>query len=545
MRALLLPLLPLLLCAGCATAPPASHVPSTSPDIERVVREGRDGLRPRCLALDAPLNLFFRWNEADRYARTVEATRDPRPCSAWRAVIAERREGWVPVPIHHTRDDARDDVTAVVNVLGVALPDDVVLELEQVRGGARQMRARGVGVDEVLARQTLPLTLADNADLTERYGHGFAGAVYARAVHNEANNAWAFARLEEDMTRMLGAGEAQALQEMKARDNVVVLVSMGLGWDETVDEHTVGYVKAFVETVQSIGVPVEVLERNTWGGLAENAALLQKTVERHLAAGKDVVLLGLCKGVPELLAGAVAAVAPTLDDARAQTRRAADRGRVVGVINMSGMLSGILFGDWVAPFATPLAAGGAVLGAIPLRTVQETGHYMAVLPQLSTSKVERFTAAFLPGLPSDAVYIDVVGVVPGDGLLVEDIGAMGPFIEADRRRDLAKAANDGFVRYPGNELPRTVPGRGAGKADAVEPLAARHYTVVMSGSHMLFDGAFGPWSMASLDNQRALFRATVNFVVDAPAPPAAPPAAAPAAAGPAVATTPVTAGRAP
>lgn len=492
-----------LAASGATTAtstsadPTKSSFPSGNSPLTRVLhvlREGRDGARPRCFEVESGLNIFFRWDDADRYARTIEATRDARSCFDWRGVVRERQQGWVKVS-----DDDR-------SVFGSSFGNDIAADFAAIRDGANVVD--GASVDDVfkdvMARGGF--TADENARLTARYGHGFVGAVYQKSVFAEPKNAWAFDVLERDMSRTVALGDAAARQEMQAKSkNLVVMVSMGLGWDETVDEHTVGYVKDFIETVKSIGVEVDVLERQTFGTVEENTTILQKKVDAYLEAGKDVVLFGLCKGSPELFAAAARATASSLDEHGAQTKRKAGRGRVVGAINMSGMLSGILFGDWVAPYETPLAIGGAVLAAIPLRDTQEIGAYMKILPQLSTPRVAAFKQSFVAQLPKDAVYIDVVGVVPDDGLLKKDIGAMGPFINTDRARDLAKASNDGFVRYPGNELPKDV--------------AVRHYVVVMSGSHMLFDGAFGRWSMESLDNQRALFRAAVRFVVDAPLPP--------------------------
>jgi hypothetical protein len=486
---------------GCATpsATATATATTTTTPATRLVhlwREGRDGARPRCLETASGLNVFLRWNDADRYARTVEATRDDRSCASWRTVVRERQQGWVVI-----HDDDR-------TIFGTPLSAELVADLAAIRDGANVVD--GATVDQVatdiIARGGF--TLEDNIALTDRYGHGFVGSVYQKTVFAERKNAWAFEVLERDMARTVALGEAAALQEMQAKSqNLVVMVSMGAGWSHIVDEHTVPYVKDFIETVKSIGVEVDVLERDTFGDVEENAVHLQKKVEAYLDAGKDLVLFGLCKGTPELFAAAARATASSLDEAGAQTRRSAGRGRVVGAINMSGMMSGLVFGDWLAPYETPLALSGAVLSAVPLRSAREVGSYMKMVPQLTTPRIEAFTKTFVTKLPKDAVYIDVVGVVPDDGLLKRDIGAMGPFINTDRERDLAKASNDGFLRYPGNELPRGV--------------AVRHYVVVMSGSHMLFDGAFGPWSMESLDNQRALFRAAVRFVVDAPLPPAA------------------------
>jgi hypothetical protein len=493
-----IPLLALLASIACAT--PSSVEATTAKTAARtglrhVWREARDGARPRCLVIESGLHVFLRWNDADRYARTIEATRDERSCADWRTVVREREQGWVVV-----EDDDRA-------IFGTPLGPDLVADLAAIRDGANV--TDGATVDEVAAAIAARggFTLEDNIALTDRYGHGFVGAVYQRTVFAEPKNAWAFQVLERDMARTVALGEAAALQEMKAKSpNLVVMVSMGAGWGHVVDEHTVPYVRDFITTVKSIGVDVDVLERDIFGDVEENAARLQQKVEQYLDSGKDVVLFGLCKGSPELFAAAARATASSLDEAGAQTRRKAGRGRVVGAINMSGMMTGLVFGDWLAPYESLLAISGAVFAALPLRTTREVGSYMKMVPQLTTPRIEAFAKTFVTKLPKDAVYIDVVGVVPDDGLLKRDIGAMGPFINTDRARDLAKASNDGFLRYPGNELPRDV--------------AVRHYVVVMTGSHMLFDGAFGPWSMESLDNQRALFRAAVRFVVDAPLPPA-------------------------
>ncbi len=447
-----------------------------------------DHERPRCLVgAGVRSNLFFRWNDADRYARTMEVRRDRRPCSAWRAVVREPA-GWTALPMGAT------------HALGRPLPVRLGDELEQVRRGANELRAADLDEESVLDG---PFTVDANQGLTARFGHGFTGEVYARSITSQPQNQGAHAFLERSMRAQLAVDEAVANAAMqRIGKGVVVLVSMGYGWDETVDEDTVGYVKDFIQTVQALGADVEVMERNTYGGLAENAALLAPKVRAHLAAGKDVILFGLCKGSPELYAATASVLAPYLDAERTQARRPAGWGQVRGVLNMSGMMSGILFSDQLGGYGWALELLGGAMTWLPGRELQANGRYLAILPSLTSEKVAAFKATFEDGLPSDAVYLDVVGVVPEDGILKDDIGAMQPLIEMDRDGDVAKAANDGFIVYPGNQM---------------KPGLSRHqYAVVMSGSHMLFDGGFGGLPMSDLRNERALFRAAIQLVLAPP-----------------------------
>ena len=457
----------------------------------------REAGLPRALEVPGGANVFFRWKERDRYHRVVEATRKARPVSAWREVV----KGWSTWTV--VAPEAND-------VTGVQLPAELQPELDQIRRGANALVAHRMTAAEWLRSSPLAeFTEAINTELTARYGHGFVGEIYAAHLESRRENQAARAELDRIFQRDLAAGESAsfaALQQESA--GVVMLVSMGLGWDREITKSTKDYVRDFLETVQALGIETHVLDRKSMGTMDENIPLLKAQVEARLAAGKDVILFSLCKGALELMAAAAAAVGDHLDAQRTQTGRPAGSGRILGVLNLSAMLSGIVLADKV-PTKTVL---GTLLSHFPFApALRDLGRYMLFLPHVSTPKVHAVKEQFLPRLPSDALYVDAVGVVPGNGLLTKDIGAMKPFIDYDRKNNLAKAANDGFVIYPGNELPRGI--------------AEQHVAVVVSGSHMLFDGAFGAHSLEVRANKVALMRSLVRFVLEAKRPTAAAPPA--------------------
>ncbi|HEY4221647.1 MAG TPA: sterol desaturase family protein, partial [Myxococcota bacterium] len=236
--------------AACATVPlPSSaSAPGAQATVARVVR-GRGAL-PHCVVASDGRAVTFAWDQADRYQRTISARVDDR-CDGGGARYDFPRGGH--------------------DIFGIALPDDVVDALEQARMGADELRPARVSAE---ALSQTAYSLPENQWLTQRYGHGFAASVYAAWLQAQPDNQRARRELERLVDGVLAQSDDSAVLELKKRaPNVVVLVSMGFGWDPDVDENTKDYVKAFLESVRTLGIPVDVLHHATWGGLEENAAV--------------------------------------------------------------------------------------------------------------------------------------------------------------------------------------------------------------------------------------------------------------------------------
>src|SRR5581483_5168107 len=110
---------------------------------------------------------------------------------------------------------------------------------------------------------------------TKKYGHGLTGALYAKSLAERPGNQQARDEIVRIVDDELAEGDAVANADIAAKTkNVVVLVSMGFGWDNKIDEHTVSYVKDFLETVRALGAEVDVMDRDPFGSLEGNTALL-------------------------------------------------------------------------------------------------------------------------------------------------------------------------------------------------------------------------------------------------------------------------------
>jgi hypothetical protein len=430
-------------------------------------------------------SVIFQWDQKDSYARKIHSATVPVSCERWMAVGGAAQQTLPWGHDYHPR-------------LPEGIPEEVLRRLEQVKRGGNVYRSEPDGATYLAHHPIQKFTLETNRELSKKYGKGFAGEIYQAWIESQpANAAFRASYLETLSTLQAGARRSDSLS--KKAKGLHALVIMGLGWDQDLKPSTPFYVRDFVTEIQQTGIDTTILKRPALGTYEENVALLVPQIKERLRAGEDIILFGLCKGSTEMLAATSQVLSSYLDSERTQKNRPAGYGRIVAVINLSGMFRG----TYLAELASSIHGTrtlGRVLRKMPFPKLEEAGEYERALPSISVAHLSEARSQFTTGLPSDAVYVEVVGVVPGNGLIANDTATMRTFQNMDRALHLAVGASDGFIEYPGNTLP--------------DDVSSDHSVMVFNGTHMLTDGTVGPYDLSDRKTRINAYQALYEMVLD-------------------------------
>ncbi len=437
--------------------------------------EKEDGHRPRCLETpDAKGNWFFTWDESEKWNRDVEIAQAALPCRRWKDLPANAAKTVLK--------------PADKKVGAIALEACTQVALKQVRLGAKKLRGELLAADWLKKNPVETYTIEKNRELTNDYGGGFAGDVYAAWLRQEPENAKAEKDLLKEFEKALEEEDPTVTNKAKSKD-IVALYSLGMGWDpkDAPPDSTMAILNA---EMLKLGVETKFLKNHPMAGIPENVEILTKQIVDELATGKDVILVGLCKGSPELLGAFAAAMKNRLDDKREQKNRPRGDGRVLAFLNVSGLIGGTYIADKAKTFPKWL-----------LTSFKVKEEMLKQMESMTSAAAIDFNKTWVGKLPSDVVYTSLVGIVPETG--------MNPALESKwmaqmrgitKLLKLADAAHDGFIEYPKQAIP-------TGNS-------TRETTIVIEGSHVLWEGYLGRHELNSPKARRALFSALFRQTLD-------------------------------
>lgn len=441
-----------------------------------------------CYSIGKAGSLLLKYNPIARYSRDVDALVTPLNCSAGQ--VARILSGvdllpWYDIEKFQSLLDNRPGLKAAVE--SIAKGSNVVIPASY--------SARDYLREHPISNYTRSL----NIELTQKFGHGFSGQIYREYLLNNPANQKALSEIATNIRtyRSLQVKAVAAAEIKKLSSNTVLLVSMGLDWSDEVNQHTPDYIKKFLTKIQQAGIEVKFMRRNPVGLMEDNVKEIQPQVEAVLASGKNVVLLGMCKGMPELLAAVSESMKGNLDAKRMQVNKKG-RGKVEGVVGMSPMMGGLYWAD-------KRDGNGAfdlieeLTGELPGRTTTMISTYLDALESITSEKTQSLLNRIAPNLPADVAYIGLSGILPNNARLYVK-NSMKPFVDANRRLNIAKGANDGFLEYPKTAIPTS--------------WSPRVFNVPVHGSHMLTDGAVNEYSLQNAENESALYYSLLKFILE-------------------------------
>lgn len=446
--------------------------------------EESDGGRPRCLPASGG-NLFFSWDEGDKFERRLYVRRSTYGCAQWRKAL-------IPSPFRRWTEL----VPGTNSALGIQIPPATLRLLRQVRAGASQIRAEDDAESYLRNHPLQDFSFAANRDLTKKHGMDFAAAVYRAWLEAKPGNAALRAEILNEMARLKESGSARAEVDAKS-GGVVVLASLGLGMSPDHPDSPRD-MAPFFQSLPSYAQDLRYIRNDPFAGLRGNLETHTRQIREVLATGKDVILLTLSKGTPEALWALAKVTAPYAGRNRNQSARPAGFGKVRAVVAVSPLATGSFLADFYNSiyghsFST------ALLSKIGRSDTDKIARLLRQVETLSTPEVERLNAEYMGSLPIDLPYVNVVGICGNALACTSGNGKTEAFRTLERRLRISKGANDGLIEYPGAAIP--------------EWATARQRTLVIDGPHNVIAGSFGSYAMRDDSDRRNFFSALFLHVL--------------------------------
>ncbi len=434
-------------------------------DSQIIVREDESQF-PRCLVRPGEKNLFFKWDN-HTLTRVIQVSTSKKDCSQWKSRLSNKFIGWKKL-----NEDG-------FNSLPLRLRQD----LEQVKAKGNILREDLTAEDFVKNQNIQSYTKELNRDITADYGQIFSAQVFKAWIESKAENK--DLRTTILATIRKNVGKEVSLPELK--DKITLVVSFGLGWKESYSKLTPYYISEFISDMKSLGMPVVFLKKNAWGTINNNIQEIIPELTDVLNQGKDIIFVSLCKGTPEILAA---------ESEIMRNQKAPNMGRILGHVNLSGMLSGTFFADVTNSVLVPRLIA-PVLKILPLNASQEMAKMIDAVKFIDSKTVENVVNEAGQSLQPETFYINITGAPMSDRVLHQN-SPMAAVIKYNFVVKALRSASDGFIELPNTLIP--------------EKFSSNQATLVLDSSHLLADGYLDEFWLKEEASRRALYYSIVKYI---------------------------------
>jgi hypothetical protein len=352
------------------------------------------------------------------------------------------------------------------DVFGYKLPQEMRRAFDQVRAGGNLFRSE-ITPAEFMANHPIPTFDHDtNIWLTKNYGPEFSGQIYKYIRDNQPDNKWA----RETILNFIADKNSVNFSLGEHFKGIKLLIAKGY-----LDGPKTSPSLPLAKMLQERGMVVEYFETESSAPVDTNAKIIADNLKERLQRGERVVVWGLSKGVTELLA-ALSVIQPLID-----SKDGNSAGRVEGVISTSGVVGGSFLADWAAKYPQYLGVNYFVRRfakneGVPMSNVR------AALRSLGKSFIDSYVFNGNTILPQSPVYVELSGVSANNNGYAAD-----PDLKKFQKKVFdspffpAHSANDGFLEYPGTEIPRA--------------LVSKLYQITFTASHRIMDGTYEGYPM--------------------------------------------------
>lgn len=415
---------------------------------------------PRCLENVEGKNLFLKYARKS-ITRTVRFTFSKTPCKNWKHADLTRWKKLDP----ETRSK---------------LSEPMQFQIEQLEKKATAFRDERTVSEFIDKRNITSYTRELNRELTPKYGAIFSAEVFKELTERKPGN-------RDFREYVLGEMKKKPISEpfTEYKEKVKVVVSFGLGWSDDFRKAAPYYIKEFLSDIESLGLEVVYLDRNPFGTVKNNVRRIIPQLESELQKDKRVILLSLCKGTPELLS------------ALASIKNHELKEKIIGHVNLSGMLSGTFFADIAMSVIVPKLLS-PFLKVIPIQTMKDAGRMASSASYMKSTIITETLGDVKGNIPDDIPTVNVTGAPMSDRVL-RNGSPMAPVLKYNYWQKFLVSANDGFI-----ELPHTI---------ISEELAPNQVTLVIDSSHMLADGYLDNFELSKQEPRRALYQSILRFIL--------------------------------
>ncbi len=416
---------------------------------------------PRCVEdFSEGKNLFFKWNRG-RVTRTIRYKISHTSCS----VRIAGMHGWKILDQN----------------LKSKLPDDLNFELQQIEKSANVLRAEKTAAEYIDANNIQTYTRELNRELTPKYGPIFSTEVFKELLERKSGN-------KDFRAYVLSALRTPGITDKPfadKKDKLTLVVSFGLGWSDEYGIAAPYYIKDFLADIESLGVEVVYLKKNPFGMIKNNVRRIIPQLEDVLKKDKNVILLSLCKGTPEILS----AVSAIQDESL--------RKKIIGHVNLSGMLSGTFFADIAMSVLVPKLLS-PFLRILPVKSLQDAGRMAGSASYMKSSVITETLNEVTNRIPEGVLTINITGA-PMSGRVMKNGSPMAAVLKYNYWQKFLVSANDGFIELPHTLIP--------------DDLSSRQVSLMLDSSHMLSDGYLEEFELRDRDTRRKLYQSIVAFIL--------------------------------
>ena len=132
-----------------------------------------------------------------------------------------------------------------------------------------------------------------NKEITKETNRYFSARVFKSLIlKNNAN---------KDLRNLVRDLMDHKLILNKKLENTILVINMGLGWDDQNFKNQAVYVQNFITEIKLLGLETHFLERDAYGPLELNIETIKPQLRGLFRSHKKILFLSLCKGSPELL----------------------------------------------------------------------------------------------------------------------------------------------------------------------------------------------------------------------------------------------------
>lgn len=424
---------------------------------------------PRCYQdSKSKKNYFFSW-------QTKLLTRDvyvfastDYSCSHYRTVIKKNTLDW---------EKFKDDFKKI-------LPFELMNELKQISENTKSFRSDFDAEAFIEKNQITDYTLELNRELTDQFGAIFSAKVFEKVMEGKAGN-------KEFRTNLLShlENKGNKLKDLShLKSDVRFIVSFGLGWSEEIAKKGPYYIGNFIKDLKSMGLDITFLDRNPFGTVSGNVERLTHHLESELDDPRKIIIVSLCKGTPEILAS-IAQIEKKTPGAITQ--------KLLGHVNLSGMLGGAFFSDLANEINLPLKIA-KVMKAIPINAIADNARMADAVEYMTSPIIDNAVESAVETLPKNLFFINITGI-PLSTFVLDQNSPMELVIRYGMKHRFVTGANDGFIELPKTLIP--------------ESLSQNQLTLVLDSSHMLSDGRIENYSLSDEQNRRILYRAIFHEIL--------------------------------
>lgn len=424
---------------------------------------------PRCYLVKDGAYYFKWWN--DPLTRRVRYYKDPD--GNCRTVAPQARQGNASQVVYWEKYDE----TKLSEV-----PQSIKNELRQIAQKTNELLSSDNPEKFIEEQGIQEYSLKLNRELSLRYGQIFSAKVFRALIEKDSRN--------KDFKNAVlkNFSERSILDFTALKDKVSIVVSFGLGWEEKYSQATPIYIREFLQDIKSLGLHVRFLKKNPWGSIRSNAEMIKEQLVDELHTKRDVILVSLCKGTPELL----------LAESKVYSEGAEDiQGRIIGHVNLSGMLGGTFYSDKANELLLPKLLN-PILKLIPLPSAKDTASMYGAIDFMRSDVVEGVIEEATPYLPKNLLYINITGA-PLSSQVLENSSPMIPVVKYTQLGKLTEGANDGFLELPKTLIPETI--------------SHNQVTLVIDSSHLLGDGVIENFRLSEERVRRSLYSSIIGRVV--------------------------------